>query len=128
MVIPTSATKLPQDLDPFDVDWFGVDISRGVQGVTPFPILAPGENVAAFTVQPQPEAVDAGLIIMSGNGYPQAAIVGTTLSIYLAVAEAKQSNSKFDVGMLLGIELSITTDAVPPRKKQRTFTVLIINK
>lgn len=127
MAIPTSAVKLAQPLDPADVDFFGVDISQGPQGVTPFPILAPGEGVASFTVQPQPEAVAAGLIIKSGGGYPPAAIVGLTLSLYLAVDPAKQGASGFDAGMLLGIELTITTTATPPRVKQRTFTVAVIN-
>jgi hypothetical protein len=123
MVIPTTALKLDQPLDPSDVDLFGLDISQGVQGVAPFPILAPGENVASFNMAPLPESVALGFAIKSGNGYSLPTLVGRRVSFWPEIVDAMKESPLFDTPKLIGIVVTITTDAVPPRVKQRTFTL-----
>ena len=123
MPIPPNATALKQPLDPKDiVDW-NYTLLRGV-GDNPF--LQAGESVASFTLAVTSEAAAAGLVIKSGGGYDPT-VISNVLRFWLSIDPAHQSDSVFNgAGSILAFEFTATTDSIPARVKQRTFTVQVV--
>ena len=127
MPIPANAIPVEQPLDPGDTLDFYAALSVGAQDVSPAPMLLTGETVAGLVVAVSSEAAAVGLKIMSGSGYPAPAINSSNvISFWLSVDAAMRSSTVFnDGGILLGVELTITTNNNPPRIKNRTLAVLV---
>lgn len=125
MPLPSTAPVFERLLDPTDIDVFKILLS---QGASDEDLLAPGENVDSYTLTLSPEAVTAGLLIKSGGGYATT-LAGLEVTFWLEVDSDDQASPLFDgSGMTLGIELTIDTTSSPPRRKQRTVAVTVVNQ
>lgn len=124
MPIPTTAPIFPESMDPTDVVDFYISVTEGNDGQS---ILMPNEGIASYTLGLSPEAALAGLQLLTDARKPVRE--GKNISLWLSVDPAKRALPVFDgTGLLLGIELTIVTDAIPSRTKQRTFGVRVVNK
>lgn len=117
MVFPKSTKIWKETMDPYDKVDFKVNLT---------PVLGTTENVTSFTVVPLPEAELYGLTVGTGSYAPN--IIDKFLTIWLFIAPAFQADVAFVKGLTLPIEVSITTDSTPPRKKQRTVAVKVIQR
>lgn len=117
MAFPVSTKIWEESMDPYDVVDYQVDLS---------PLLEDTEGVASYTVDPLPESELYGLEIGVAAYAPL--LVGTELTLWLSINSTYQSNAVFTNGITLPIEISITTDSSPPRKKQRTVAVKVIQR
>ena len=129
MANPPNAQAIRQPMDPSDVLDFRGTLTQDEASASPPPFLLTGESVASFTLALTPEAIAAGLQIKTGDGYPPPVLAGLDLVFWLAVDPAMQGSPIFaGAGVPLAIELTATTDATPPRVKQRTLTVTVANQ
>jgi len=129
MAIPPNALSIKQPMDPADVLDFAIVLTQGPPDAATPPFLLDGESVASFTLALTPEAIAAGLQIKTGDGYPAPVLAGLDVFFWLAVDPAMQGLPIFaGAGVPLAIELTATTDATPPRVKQRTLTVTVANQ
>jgi len=120
MAIPPNAKAMSRPMDPADLVDFQVVLSQGSDDNS---FLTPSESVASYTVALTAEAIAAGLVINTTGGYATT-LVGNTITFWLSVSSGQQSSASFaGSGLILGIELTVTTNSVPARTKQRTVTV-----
>ncbi|RZK45224.1 MAG: hypothetical protein EOO61_00780 [Hymenobacter sp.] len=103
-------------MDPYDVVDYTVDVTN---------LLETGETVASYTISPTAEAALLGLAL-GINEY------GSTISnnvIRIWISTTKPNDTAFDgTGVTLPIELTVMTNAQPPRKKQRTLGVKVAQR
>jgi len=120
MALPPNAKAMTRPMDPADIVDFQVVLSQGSDDNS---FLTPTESVQTYAVALTAEAVAAGLQIVTTGGYATT-LVGNTITFWLSVSSGQQSSANFaGSGLTLGIELTITTNSVPARTKQRTVTV-----
>jgi hypothetical protein len=125
MPVPASAPAFEQPVDPSDVQEFVVTLSQGALDTKPAPFLITGEAVASFVLAVSVEAAAAGLSIRSDSGYAPTC-VGNKITFWPVIAAGQQSATIFDGdGVRLGVDLTITTNNVPPRIKQRTLVLRV---
>ena len=106
-------------IDPYDVNDFSVDCTG---------ILESGESISQYSLVVLPQSELLGLQIKSGGGYGPV-VNGNIITMWLDILETEQGNPAFSgAGITLPFELNITTDSVPPRKKQRTLSVRVLQK
>jgi len=127
MAIPPTAKGLDNPLDPSDVDFYGLDISKvGVDLGEKFPLLLAGETVASFTLALTAEAIAAGLYIRTDAGR-EVTLSGLSVTFWLSIVEAMQGNAMFNAaGMVLAMELTVVTSG--GRTKQKTATVKVVQQ
>ena len=124
---PLTATPFEQAVDPRDELDFYIYVSQGEPDANPATILLTGEGIASYELALLPEAIAAGLQIMTG-AYANA-LTDNELKVWLTVDPIMRGSSIFDgTGVVVGIELTIVTTSTPPRVKQRTFLVRIANQ
>ncbi|WP_281823094.1 hypothetical protein [Sphingobium sp. BS19] len=112
-------------MDPTDILDFYFEIS---QGDATGDILMTGEEIASFTLGTTAEATAGGVRIMS-DGVRAPIADGRIIRFWMDVDPTTQSSTIFDSrGILVGIVLTITTDADPLRKKQRTVGIRVANQ
>lgn len=123
MPLPPNAHQFTRPIDPADIEVFTVNLKKGLD---PDAFLAPNESVDTYTLTLLPEAVAAGLIIVTDDGY-ETTLTGTQLRFWLKVDPAMQDNAIFDgAGQTLGLELTVETNQM--RRKQRTLSVQVANQ
>jgi hypothetical protein len=130
MAIPPTATAFPQALSPRDAVDFYVIVSQGPDDQATPPVLQMGEGIREYSLALSPEAVAAGLEIMSGadaDGQIRTdKLTGNEIKLWLRVATAMQGSSIFNgVGTTFEIKALIKTTALPSRTKERTFLVRV---
>jgi hypothetical protein len=118
MAIPEEAKVFLESLDPTDILDFQIDLA---------PILEIGEGITSCTATLPTESVLLGLEIKTTAGYATT-LTGTILRIWLGIIPAEQANSAFVAGVTLPIIITVTTNATPPRVKQRTVAVKVIQR
>lgn len=122
MANPPNAIIVPRPISPNDTEHFTLTLTRGSTGVE---LLNPGENVASFEASVTAEGAAAGLEMLDGGGY-STTIEDLTLSFWATVNPANQVDPAFTgAGLSLGIEFTFTTDATPPRVKQKTVVIQV---
>jgi|SRR6476469_383900 len=104
-------------MDPFDIVDYKVDLA---------PLLVDDEGIASFDVDVLPESELYGLTLGTLDYAP--ALDGTNLTIWLSIDSSFYSNPIFATGITLPIEVSVTTTAFPPRRRQRTVAVKVIQR
>lgn len=117
MAIPTSAIVSPEVMDPYDIVDFKIDCTG---------LLEPYEMVSTYVVQPLSESVLLGLELAPA-GYPTTLELNK-ITFWARIATVNQSDTIFQNEVLLPLEISITTNAVPPRKRQRTVVLRVTQK
>ena len=123
MAIPSTAVAFGQPMDPQEELDFQIDVAG---------LLEVGEDVASsgWTLAVLAESAALGLTIMTGSGRdPSFDIVTDKLRFWLKIDIAFQTNAAWDgAGTSLGLVLTATTNSVPARKRQRTFTVTVVQQ
>lgn len=117
MAIPKTAFVWDDTMDPYDVVDYKVDVST---------LLQSGESVDSYTIVAPAESVLAGLTI--GTASYASTISGNMITMWLSIASAKQLDAIFDTGVNLPVELSISTNSSPPRKRQITLVVKVAQR
>lgn len=119
MAIPTSALVWDDPMDPSDIVDYVVDFAS---------ILDTGEAIASFTVVAPSDSTLLGLTIPSTGAYVPVQ-TGTQIRIWVQIDAGQISNSAFSgTGATLPIEVTVTTNSVPPRKRQRTLVVKVVQR
>jgi len=118
MAVPTSATKFKTPMDPAEILDFQIQLRSDAD-----PLLEDGESIATYTLTLYPEAVALGLNVKSGGGYDPVED-GETITVWFDFDVGSQTDVAFDGnGSTLAMELTVITDNVPARKRQRTLTL-----
>ncbi len=124
MPIPEKAVRIPQPLDPSDVENFTLTISKAGLHPAKFPILDAGEDVADYDLALQAEAIALGVRIK--NEAPHFTYIsGQLLNFTLYVVPEKRALAVFNKGVEIGLELTVRTDADAWREKQRTVAIMV---
>jgi hypothetical protein len=124
MPLPQNAIIVPQPFDPNDLDKVTVTISKAGVHPAQFPILEAGENIATYVLALTAEAIAIGLRIRNEPPY-YTTLSGQFLNFNLELDEAMRGLATFNKGITVGIELTVTTDAPAPRRKQRTIGIKV---
>ena len=123
MPLPPNAHQFTRPIDPADIEVFTVNLKKGLDTDA---FLMPNESVDTYTLTLLPEAVAAGLIIVTDDGY-ETTLTGTQLRFWLKVDPSMQDEPIFDGGgQTLGLELTVETNQM--RRKQRTLSVQVANQ
>jgi hypothetical protein len=123
MAAPTSAFKFKTPMDPAEILDYQIKLKADV-----LPLLEDTEQAASYTLTLYPEATALGLSIKTGGGYDPIND-GENITIWFEVASGFQLNAAFDgSGASLAMELTLTTDHVPPRKRQRTLILGVVQQ
>lgn len=105
--------------DPYD----RVEYLLNLDGTTG--ILETGEGVASYTVAVTAEAAALGLTIGTGDWAPSQP-TATQIQFWIEVDSGFQSNAAYDdAGVDLGVEVSVTTNSTPARRRQRTCAIRV---
>lgn len=127
MATPPTAIQWPESMDPAEeLDWIA-DLSS---------MLEADEAAESYTIELSPEAIDAGLTIMTGSGRDHELITGdpgrpdnTAVLVWLKVDPTSQTDPMFDgAGTSFPIEVTFITNSVPSRKRQRTYVLRIAQR
>lgn len=118
MSTPPTAEKFGKPLDPHEeLDW----------RLNCYSILEDGEAIATgtWTLEVLTEATALGLTIMTGSGRDPELISGSRSIVFWTNIDALyQGNAAFDgAGTSLPMRLTFESDALPARKRQRTFII-----
>lgn len=118
MAIPPTALVWEEPMDPYDVVDYTIDTT---------PLLSDLEDVASYTVVPLAESELLGLEVGTAEYAPS--ITDNVILVWLQVDPAFQANPAFSgAGQTLPLEVSITTNSSPPRKRQRTVVVKVMQR
>ncbi|MBO9380228.1 hypothetical protein GG804_26025 [Sphingomonas histidinilytica] len=129
MATPPDAIQWPEPMDPADiVDWIA-DLSTMLE-------LSKGETAQSYVIELSPEAIDAGLLIMTGDGRDHRLITGeegwidnTAILLWLKVDPASQADPLFDgSGTSFPVEVTFVTNSVPSRTRQRTYVLRVAQR
>lgn len=119
MPLPTNAFKFTDPMDPYDQ----VDFLLTLDGAGG--LLETGETVASYTLALRAEAAALGLTIGTA-AYAPTQPIATQIRFWLNVDVSFIANTAFDgAGAILGVEVSVTTNSNPARKRQRTVAVQV---
>lgn len=120
MALPPTAKAITQAMDPSDIDVFEVTLGQGIDE-----LIMPGEAVESFTFAVTAEAAAAGLRIMTEDSRAPT-LTGLVLRFWLAIDPSMLGAAAFSgVGIDLGLELTLKTNSVPFRTKQKTIVVKV---
>ncbi len=118
MAIPTTAFKFSVIMDPAEKLDYQIRLKDAGKE-----ILEPNESIDTYTLTLYPEATALGLSILTLGDYAPFHD-GTNITIWLEVAEAFRLNAAYDGGgVAFGMELTVNTNNVPARRRQRTLTI-----
>jgi hypothetical protein len=124
MAIPSKAVKWPEAMDPADLVDFTIDLRDAAK-----PLLEPGEAVAVFDLVLPVEAVALGLVIEQGSGRDPVLISGgDSVRLWLSIDGPMREDPAFDKGASLPVQITVTTDSSPSRRRQRTLLVEVIQQ
>src|SRR6478752_6789159 len=120
MAIPASTLIFEESMDPYDITDYVVDTSQ---------ILEDLEAVDDYDINIVAESALLGLELGTGQYAPSIDITNKLITMWLQVEDAEQQNAQFSgSGVLLPIEVNITTNSVPARRKQRTVAVRVVQR
>jgi hypothetical protein len=118
MAIPTTALVWAEPMDPYDVVDYSIDCSA---------LLDASESIASYTIVPSSESVLLGL--QTGTGEYANSRTGKVITTWFSIESSKQDSIAFSgPGATLPAEISITTTSTPPRKRQRTCVVKVLQR
>lgn len=117
MAFPSGTKIATESMDPYELMDYGIDCT---------PLLRPGESIATWSLNLLPESTLLGLEI--GTGVYAPLLVYGILYFWVSVIPAERETISYFVGNVLPMELSFTTDSIPPRRRQRTVAIRIGQK
>lgn len=120
MAIPATTLVFEETMDPYDITDYVVDTSDLLENL---------EAVDDFTINIVAESALLGLTLGTGSRAPSIDGTNKLITMWLSVDDAQQQNSQFSgAGVVLPIEVNITTNSVPSRRKQRTVAVRVVQR
>lgn len=141
MALPPNAKLFPRQMDPADVvDYIANgNPDPGDLDVNEVALLEEGEVISSYTLTMSPEGAALGVTISQGgvgeggDDPSLIAIVGgaettgaTAVKFWLYVDDAFLDNAAFDgTGTYVGIILTVNTNSVPSRRRQKTLIVQV---
>jgi hypothetical protein len=141
MALPPNAKILTRQMDPADVVDFVANASPDPAGLDQdeVPLLEDSEIITSYTLTMSPEGAALGVTISTGgSGEGGAApsliaIVGgsqttgaTAVKFWLYVDATFQDNAAFDgTGTYIALTLTVNTNSIPSRRRQRTIVVQV---
>jgi hypothetical protein len=118
MAIPPDAVQWRQPIDPTDRTNFVAQFGQ---------LLEDGEIIDEVELTLLAESVALGLTIIEDAEHGPFIADDTNVELWFEVDEAHQSNAAFSgQGTTLPVQITITTDATPPRRYQRTMIVQVL--
>lgn len=120
MALPKEPIYLGEPMDPADLADYEAEFT-----------LEPGSEIASYVIATMPEAALVGLSVKQDMAYQPVLINGVTANnnvvrFWLEVDPLDREDAAFSgEGVTLGVVITATTNSVPPRRKQRTFTVTV---
>jgi len=121
MVVPASATKFKTAMDPAEILDYQIKLKDPADK-----LLEDAESIASYTLTLYPEAIALGLNIKTGGGYDPTED-GETITVWFDFDAGVLTDPAFDGnGATLAMELTVITDNVPARKRQRTLTLGVL--
>jgi hypothetical protein len=115
--IPKTTTIFAQPMDPADKIDFIINCSD---------VLETDESIATFTLALRPEASALGLQLGT-DVYAASVLEGKRIRVWLSIDPQKQGDLAFESGAVLPFEVTINSNSVPPRRRQRTVAVKVVN-
>lgn len=118
MAIPALAKKFDVFMDPGELLEYQADLAGN--------ILEAGEQISgAPTLTMGAEGTVLGLGIKTGGGYDAAVVGGTSVKFWLEVTLAERENAAWFDGVDVGIKITVNTNSVPARRRERTVVVRV---
>lgn len=115
MTIPTDAVVFAEVMDPADLMEYEANMTD---------LLDNASAITSFTIALLPDAILAGVQIKSGAAYdPGLVLVNKAIDFWLEVQVADRENVAYTAGIRVGVVITINTNHVPARRRQRTFVV-----
>lgn len=125
MALPPNAKVWTQEMDPADV----VDYQAALAGTDG--LLEESEQIASFTLTMSAEGAALGVTISEGGvgeggAAPSRIDSNTGVLMWLYVDDAFQDDTAFDgTGISVGITLTVVTNSLPARTRQRTLVLKV---
>ena len=117
MALPRDPVSIGEAMDPAELLDFVFDLSG---------VLEPDEAIEAFAMTMSAEGAALGLLIETGARAPLLIENARAVQLWFAVAPAMRTDAAFTgEGVRIGIELRATTNASPPRVRERTFALTL---
>ena len=118
MPVPSDAFKFGAAMDPAEILDYRINLRDAATK-----LLEDTENIASYTLTLYPDAVLAGLNIMSGSGRDP--VMGNDyINVWFDFDVGSQTDPMYDgSGVSLAMELTVITNSVPSRKRQRTIVL-----
>jgi hypothetical protein len=118
VAIPAKAVAFDSSADPYDlVEWVAEAAGK---------ILETGESIAAFTLNLHSDAIALGVSIKNTGAYaPGLVDANKSIQFWLEVDPSFRDDPAFDLGLKVAIIVSIDTDSVPARRRQRTWVATL---
>lgn len=116
MPIPAGAIAWAQPFDPSDRTDYLVQFGA---------LLTAGEVIDTASVTLLPEAVALGLTIIEDVAHGPSIADDTAIELWFEVEESFRENAAFVGGVDLPVEFTITTNATPMRRFQRTMVLRV---
>lgn len=120
MALPKDPISLGEPMDPADLADYEAEFT-----------LETGTQIGSYTIAMMPEAALVGLAVRADMTYAPVVVNGTggsnnTVRLWLDVDPAYREDTTYSgEGTTFGVVITATTNSVPPRRKQRTFTVTV---
>lgn len=86
-------------------------------------LLEANEIIETAEINPLAEAVAVGLVLLRDAQHGPWIANDNNIEFWVEIAEDKQQDNIFNSSVSLPIEITINTNAVPPRRFQRTFVI-----
>ncbi|ARR52115.1 hypothetical protein HY78_00880 [Rhizorhabdus wittichii DC-6] len=98
--------------------------------------LTKGETAQSYEIELSPEAIDAGLLIVTGDGRDHRLITGeegwvdnTAILLWFMVDPASRTDPLFSGGgTSFPMEVTFLTNSVPSRTRQRTYVLKVAQR
>lgn len=111
-------------LDPSDHLDYVAEFATGNK-----PVLETGEKIATYSLELSAAAIEAGLVVDTAGEFAHEKIDDDkSVKLWLSVDEAKRNDPRFVRGLKLGVIITIETDSMPPRTRQRTWNVTVVQQ
>lgn len=121
MTIPAKAAKFTVEMDPAELLDFQIDLKG-----TKVQLLEGTENCSTYTLTLYPEAAALGISIKNTGGYVPN-ITANVITVWFEVDPTFWANAAFDGnGFNVGMDLTVNTDHAPPRRRQRTLVLTVV--
>lgn len=121
MAIPLNAFQFKAPMDPAERLDYQIKLKSGE-----LTLLESTELIASYTLTLYPEAIALGMSVMSTGSYAPSDD-GESIKVWFEFNASYYTNAAFSgTGSVLAMELTVVTNSVPARTRQRTVTLGVL--